>query len=364
MKISVLLGDNGGCGNYRMRWPAEAVREIHPDWEIKIHEPRGDVKVGIDQHGVVRQMDLGWGGMNVLPDLVVMQRTGTPVLAAAAKFLRENGVAVSVDFDDAMWCIDRANVAWAAWNRENKSKPQHWRYCDQVAEVADMVTVTTTGLASRYGKHGRVEVIPNALPDMAFKVASLRPTYDRALTFGWAGFTGTHPRDCEISAPAAQAAYDAGLLLRVVGDGEGAARNWGLPLDEVEDLGAYSDMPSYYAALSAMDVMLVGLQPSPFNQRKSYLKVLEAASQGVLSIAAATQPHRELARSGFPVLMANSPAEWRDHAERLIKDPSIIHESRLLLRTHILGHRISARAHDWANAWSRAVDRSRATSSR
>lgn len=360
MRISVIPADNGGCGNYRLRWPAEAVAKLRPDWEVKIHEPRGDVKVGMNHAGEVVYMDLGWGE-GVLPDLVVLQRTGTPVLAGVARFLKDNGTAVVVDFDDAMWCIQRANVAWQSWNMERAVKPQHWRYCDQVADMADLVTVTTTGLASRYGKHGRVEVLPNALPDLAFEVNSIRRNFDPALTFGWAGFTATHPRDCEVSAPAARAAYDAGLLLRVVGDGEGAARNWGIPLHDVDDLGAQGSMPDYYAALSSMDVMLVGLQDNPFNQRKSYLKVLEAASQGVVSIAANTQPHRELARSGFPVLLADSPADWRDHAERLIKDPRIVQHNRLVLRTHILNHRMSARAQFWAEAWERAVRRSRAT---
>lgn len=360
MRISVIPADTGGCGNYRLRWPAEAVAKIRPDWDIKIHEPRGDVKVGMDRTGEVVYMDLGWGE-GVLPDLVVMQRTGTPVLAGVARFLKAHGVAVVVDFDDAMWCIDRANVAWQSWNMERAVKPQHWRYCDQVADIADLVTVTTTGLASRYGKHGRVEVLPNALPDLAFEVNSIRKNFDPALTFGWAGFTATHPRDCEVSAPAAKAAHDAGLLLRCVGDGEGAARNWGLPLEDVEDLGPQGNMADYYAAISSMDVMLVGLQPHPFNQRKSYLKVIEAASQGVVSIAANTQPHRELARSGFPVLLAQTDEHWRTHAEVLINNPEVIAETRERMRTYVLGHRISQRAQFWAEAWERAVRRSRAT---
>lgn len=360
MRISVIPADNGGCGNYRLRWPAEAVAKLRPDWEVKIHEPRGDVKVGMNHAGEVVFMDLGWGE-GVLPDLVVLQRTGTPVLAGVARFLKGNGVAVVVDFDDAMWCIQRANVAWQSWNMERAVKPQHWRYCDQVADMADLVTVTTTGLASRYGKHGRVEVLPNALPDLAFEVSSIRRNFDPALTFGWAGFTATHPRDCEISKPAAAEAYDADLPLRVVGDGEGAARNWGVPLEYVDDLGAQGSMSDYYAALSSMDVMLVGLQNNPFNQRKSYLKVLEAASQGVVSIAAANQPHRELARSGFPVLLAQGPLDWKRMAEDFINRPELLAETRERLRTHILGHRISQRAQFWAEAWERAVRRSRAT---
>jgi glycosyltransferase involved in cell wall biosynthesis len=351
MRVSVLPGDNGGCGNLRLKWPAEAVRGIRPDWDITVHKPRGDVVVGVDRSGKVVEVQL-----DPLPDLLVMQRTGTPVLAGVAEWMQARGVAIVADFDDAMWCIDRDNIAFATWNTHSqRGKRQHWSWCDWVSRRADLVTVTTEGLARRYGSHGRVEVIPNGVPQVALEAPSWRDRYPDTPTVGWVGYTATHPGDCSVSRPAVHAAIGAGGTARVVADADGASREWDAHVESIPP----QDGLDYYSAVSAIDVMLVGLKSSPFNECKSYLKVLEAGAVGTPSIATATRPHRSLQQSGFPVTLASSPQDWRGEAIRLVQDTVYRKERAEEVREAMPARTIEARAEEWACAWERAVRRAK-----
>lgn len=318
---------------------------VRPEWSITTYPPKGVVQVGINKHGTVVQVE----NFTEWPDVLVMQRPGLPVLAGVAAFMQSRGVAVVVDMDDAMWRIDRANHAWAAWNNPNRHRGQHWSWCDQVTGHADLVTVTTPALADRYGRHGRCVVLPNRIPDRWVLTA---PTLPPAGVAGWAGYTATHPGDCEVSAPAAQVFAEAGGL-RVIGDGDGAAKAWGTPVQELpsQELG-----PDYYQAINQLGVMLVGLRDTPFNRAKSTLKVLEAAAAGIPSIAAATAPHRALMAEGFPVALAATPDEWAGHA-RWLTNASALEERAVCVREVMPRYTMGAQAEAWADAWERAANR-------
>src|SRR5690606_6564012 len=154
--------DRTGCGQYRCFWPAQAVALARPDWTVEVRG--GDtIQAGLGRDGRL----LGVRGIEELPDVYVTQRVGTPGQPAVLRWLAEQGVATVVDFDDAMWCIDRGNVAWESWNRPNPHG-QHWRICEEAARAADLVTVTTEGLARHYGP--RAQVIPNYVPRAAVEL--------------------------------------------------------------------------------------------------------------------------------------------------------------------------------------------------
>lgn len=353
MRVSVLPGDTGGCGTYRCRMPAEAVKTVRPDWHVTVHAPRGDLHVGQDSAGRVVEVL----GLPEDTDLLVMQRTGTPVLAGVVDWAQSQGIAVVIDFDDAMWCIARGNAAWQAWNSLKHPAGQHWRWCDHTAQRADLVTVTTPGLADHYGNHGRVAVIPNYVPEWSLSVPSWRRQYPETPTVGWAGYVATHPGDCAVAAPAVHEARRHGAKVRVVADARGAAREYGLKPLHVEGIASQDYGPDYFGAISTLDLMLVGLVDSRFNRCKSTLKVLEAAAAGVPSVAAVTHPHRLLQREGFPVLLAESPAEWRQHAATLLGDPARLTEHRNAVVETVKAYTIEAHAETWAQAWERAVAR-------
>ena len=348
--VMVVPADRGGCGYYRLIWPGQAVSSVRLDWTISIVPPE-DVQAGFRNGEFIGVK----GFPDPLPDLLVMQRVGTPGQYAVLKWAREQGIKTVLDFDDAMWCIDRGNAAWRSWNMKNPYE-QHWRICDEAAKIADLVTVTTDALGRRYGRfHHRSEVLPNCVPYAATEI----PGHDQneAFTAGWAGFTKTHPGDCQVSRPAAQSVLEAGGALRVIADAPGAAAEWAVDPACVDSVPPQPLGAQYYKEISGLDLMLVGLQETPFNRAKSTLKVLEAAAMGVPSIAPDNPPHRALARTGFPVTLASSPAEWAEAALQHLEESEA---DRVLRRQMVWAATqekwtIEGNAERWARAWERAM---------
>lgn len=350
--VMVIPADRGGCGYYRLIWPGQAVSSVRPDWTVSIVAPE---KV---QAGFMDGKFVGVKGFpDPLPDLLVMQRVGTPGQLNVLKWARDQGVATVIDFDDAMWAIDKDNAAWNSWNRYNPHG-QHWKICEEAALVTDLVTCTTEALSQHYGRaHHRTEVIPNFIPYAATEIAG--HAENDKFTAGWAGFTTTHPGDCQISKPAVNAVLEAGGALRVIADADGAAKEWGVERAYVDSIPPQKLGPEYYKALSSLDLMLVGLKDTPFNRGKSFLKVLEAGSAGVPSIAPDNPPHRALARTGFPVTLAGSPSEWYDAAKKAASLPYNEQVQRSMEVWSEVQQRwtIEGNAELWAQAWERAIRR-------
>jgi hypothetical protein len=349
LKVAVLPSDMGACASYRCVWPAEAVSQVRPGWDIRAYRPK-DVEIAMGPKGepvAFRGVDLE--GV----DLVVTQRVGRESLLGVLGWMQKRGIAVVVDNDDAMWCIDRENTAWAEWNGRTASKT-HYKIVDAATEMADVATVTTPFLANRYGKHGRVEVLPNRIPEAAMREPQ-RSDFG-TIRAGWSGFTKTHPRDLLVVGDAPKR-YQEDMCgrIQVLGDAEGAARIWDTrvkPLDPAP-LGK-----GYYDALSEFDIGMVPLELSRFNQGKSSLKALEFAAAGAAVIASPTPANQAFARE-VPIALAKDPSDWYFHMARMAADPHRLEEiwadqQQAMRRS---GWVMEDRAEDWASAWERAVQR-------
>lgn len=348
-RVVVIPADTTGCGTYRMIWPAQAVKQARPNWTVDIYEPHS-IEVGLDRRGKITTLR-GIDQLNSV-DLIVLQRLGKPTDPQLVHTLQTHGITVVVDSDDAMWCIDRENYAHKHWEQPN----QHWRNLDQSMSLADLTTVTTDLLSRRYGKHGRTVKLPNCVPGRVVGTSNTRDQYDLTYTLGWVGFTKTHPRDLTPAAAAVQKHLASGGKLRVIGDATGAAKQWGVPPNSVDQIGPYDLDLSYYAALSAVDVGLVPLENNQFNHGKSYLKALEYAAVGVPVVASPTPANRELART-VPIILADNDTEWVDAIE-LLSDPNERkRRSAELVAAVNEHHTYEKNAERWAYAWERAIAR-------
>jgi len=353
VKVAVLLSDTGACGTYRMLWPAQAVKSAHPDWDISVHLP-GQVAFYTDrQTGQLAQVS-GLPHVSEL-DLLVVQRVGKDALVQLMQRAQESGCAVVMDNDDAMWAIDKQNVAWGGWNNP---LGHHWRVTDQAARYADLCTTTTELLAKRYNHSGRAAVVPNFVPRAA--VVDTTPTYDQQrdeVIVGWSGLVATHPTDLQVVGDGLQrAAAETGCVAAAMPDHVAAERIWGLPVRHLPgaELGR-----AYYQALTALDVALVPLADTNFNRAKSALKALECSAVGSAVIASPTPANRALARD-LPLLLAASPAEWREHIVRLVKDPAERRERGEQGRAAVLERwTFASHGQTWADVWERAVMRRR-----
>lgn len=108
-RVVVLPADESACGMYRLRYPAGAVQLVRPGWQVEVYRP-ADVQLGLGADGSLWQVK-GFDPKGI--DLLVMQRVGTRGQYELLAWAQKNGIATVLDIDDAMWCIDRENVAWA-----------------------------------------------------------------------------------------------------------------------------------------------------------------------------------------------------------------------------------------------------------
>lgn len=338
-----------GCGTYRCIAVAAAVRKIRPEWRIELYKP-GALKMNVLPDGKLQAIR----GLEDLTgvDLIVTQRVGKSGSVQFLAWMQRHGTAIVVDADDAMWCIDRSNVAWKSWNNE----VQHWRFMDEASRLADLTTVTTAALAKRYGKHGRVEILPNRVPSQVLGLPSIRTLYPPTVTVGWSGFTATHPTDLPVVGDAvAQVVAKHEVAVRIVGDGKGVAEAWGLDPVKVEPTGGVP-MERYHTTLTCLDVMLVPLADTPFNRAKSDLKAREAMTMGIPTIASPTPANRALAKVS-PLMLASSRFEWRSYLDRLVGDPEYRARKGAESRDAMAGQVLEEHAEMWAQAWERAAVR-------
>lgn len=358
MRIAVLPDDVGACGHFRLLWPSEAVISARPDWKVERYKP-GSIKIGRSPRGIVIR------GVNPRGlDLVVMQRVGSPAQVELVRALQKNRVAVVVDIDDALHAIPRDNGSWTYWNR---SQTHHWSHLDEACEKADLVTVTTDALASRYGKHGRVEKLLNGLPEAAYATDISAPEDDR-IVVGWSGVKASHAGDLNAAGDSLRRVIeeDPNVFVKIIGHHEWAAETLGVPADRVLPESGTAPLLQYHEALRGTDVAIVPLVDNPFNRAKSALKALEYQAAGARVVASATPANRELRkRAGFRLVEDHegSHEEWYENLTEAIADVRWDRQQnplyRRLLIERVKSLEISARAEEWANAWERAINRRR-----
>jgi glycosyltransferase involved in cell wall biosynthesis len=104
-----------------------------------------------------------------------------------------------------------------------------------------------------------------------------------------------------------------------------------------------------------LDIGIVPLEISPFNQAKSALKGLEYAALGIPFIASPTREYERLELYGVGKT-AKTPAEWRKHLQRMIDRTSeterIANENRAKIREE---HTYRVNAPQWIEAWEKAI---------
>lgn len=359
MNVIAIPSDFGACGHYRVIWPGRAVAQMFPDdADVRVVNPRS-FRFGQDR--VTRRMAVDGLSLDGA-DVLVIQRVGSPLSVELIRWAQAQGVAVVVDFDDAMWCIDPANAAHREWNGGDRARELHWKWCDEAARQADLVTVTTQALARRYGKHGRVQVIPNYLPQAAMILWSdLDLRQERRagdpVRIGWAGTLKSHPKDLQVMGDAVSwAVRELGAEFHVLGDGKGVADAVGLRPGEVTVHG-YVPLTEYHAGLDVFDVGLVPLVDSPFNRAKSWLKAMEYAGRGIAVVASGTPANRELSgwlAAGGAMTTVDTVAGWKTALEELATDPQNLTDAQTGLRDGVRHLSIEGRAGQWLEAWDRA----------
>jgi len=382
LRVQVHAADLGGCGHYRVIWPAETLAVADPQLEVELLGPNDageafrasvDLAGTIAAHGpdTVARMQAGTfnprdtilGGLHPdsvpAADVVVLQRPLTAHLVQIIPLLQRRGIAVVVETDDDFETIDRRNIAHATVDPA-KDRHRNYLHLRAAADLADLVTVTTPALAKRYGAHGRVAVIPNYVPTRYLHtIAPPRPAGDQTVRVGWSGSLNTHPGDLEtVAGPVAAVLARHRLTFHHIGEPDQARMRQALALPDAvpyATTGEWLPLGQYPAAMALLDIGIVPLRLSPFNEAKSWLKGLEFAAVGVPFIASPTGPYRQLAEEHGIGLVAGSRRDWRTLLDRLIVDADYRYELGEQNRARARALTLEPNTHQWANAWHQAA---------
>jgi hypothetical protein len=352
MRVVVYPADTGGCGHFRLIWPAELLRAAGHDVEIRPPADRGlKLKIGADDR-VEDVLDVD--GVDVL----VFQRLTHQWMAEAVPLLRAKGIAVVVDVDDDLAAVHPRNPAYESMHprfagrvdpRTRQVRRHSWQHLAAACRDATLVTVSTPALLERYARHGRGHVIHNHLPDSYYGV----PRVDRD-TIGWPAALASHPDDPAVLGGAVARLVSEGGDFRVVGDPTGVGVAFGLFHDPQGRTGV--DVHGWPAAVAGdVGVGIAPLADTAFNRAKSWLKPLELSALGIPWVASPRAEYVRLHARGAGVL-ADTPRRWYRELRRLTGSAALRAERAEAGREVAEGLRLSANAWRWAEAWARARD--------
>lgn len=344
MKVLALSADEGGCGQYRMYRPAEEARKLGVDIEVSHTvevDATKDTTTGVTEVHAI----------NSDADLIIIQRPLDHVYSSFIAQAKRQGIATIVELDDDFEAVSRLNAAHPALFG-NKLSNANW--VRKAAEQADLVTVSTPALA-RYALHGRYEVIRNCIPDSLFELPVKDFNFESPV-IGWTGTVQTHPLDLqETKGAVAEVLSGSGLPFHVVGDGQFVQKHLRLAADTPFTASGWVDVDKYYEAMQSVDIGIVPLEMSSFNEAKSALKGMEMAALGIPFVASPTREYLRLEAYGVGKV-AKGPGDWRRQLSRLISRPAETEKTAKQYRETIYNEfTYSKNAHQWISAWEQAI---------
>lgn len=345
MKVLALAADEGGCGFYRMRAPAEELRRLGVDVSV---EDAIDCSASMDPDGIVTVDEVKTDA-----DLIIFQRPLDNSMSAVIKQAKRQGIATIVELDDDFSTVHRGNAAHEFMNQSASGNS----WVELAASLADHVTVSTPAL-TKYARHGRYSVLRNYVPQSIFDVQRVPTNFSSdTLELGWSGSVQTHPTDLqETKGAVAHILKHNGLGFSVVGDGEYVRTNLGLADETPLRATGWVNIDLYYEnVLSFIDIGIVPLEISPFNQAKSSLKGMEYAALGIPFVASPTREYLRLEAYGVGKT-ARGPAEWRRHLQRMLDRPSETERIAEDIRGRMEEeHTYRVNASQWLEAWEQAI---------
>lgn len=321
-------GQPGGCTNVRMMIPGLHLNQIGHQLmvgEVGWKDGEGFVAVKpverllYKQRGVIKNYSWCFDKLDVVVLKLFMHRDAAKYIEEARKL----GQTVIIDTDDHFEQLPEDNLAFVTTDPD-KNPDNNRDHLIATYSVADGIIASTKFLEKRMFQYNdTVYRVPNSLDPNNFiyrmDLSGTKPT------IGWVGIMMWRVNDLiEVSAPIKTIIEQNDLMFHHTGvmlDRPHWAAE-ALNIDPNKMTGFTGARPQYYGnVFMPIDIGIVPLQPSPFNEAKSNLKGLEYALSGIPFVASSTQEYRDLASSGVGRVAKNNK-EWLKHLKQLI-DPEV-----------------------------------------
>lgn len=313
-KILFVARDNGGCGFYRCKQPADFLKRSGlADAEYVLTNPTKEQLFAAD--------------------LVVMQEMGSMNSSNLMRFMQENKIPYIAEFDDFIFHVSPNNVAGhQAWNPSTL----YLHRSLQLAKQSVGITVSTKMLAKEFFPYNPyIYVIQNFLDKEKWDQPVSRRS-DGKTRIGWCG-GNAHADDLHMISK---------VLNKVVKEYEGKVvfETMGMTRHELSgvfpmDPTSADSCPScgfegtlhhhpgetlddYPVVLAgkAWDFALAPVIDNAFGNAKSDLKIKEYAAMGLPIIASRVKPYIEAAESGAHIIFADTFEEWYTAIKDLVEN--------------------------------------------
>lgn len=321
-------GQPGGCTNVRMMIPALHLNQIgHKVMVGEIGWKDGEGFVAVKplerlrypNRGVIKEYSWCFDKLDVVVLKLFMHKDAVKYIEEAKKL----GQTVIIDTDDHFEELPEDNLAFVTTDPQ-RNPDNNRKHLIDTYSVADGIIASTKFLQQRMLEYNdTVHLVPNSLDPKTFMYrmdfSGNKPT------IGWVGIMMWRVNDLvEVSAPIKTIIEQNGLKFHHTGIMLDRPK-WAaeaLNIDPEKMTGFTGARPQYYSnVFMPIDIGIVPLHPSPFNEAKSNLKGLEYALSGIPFIASSTQEYRDLAESGAGRIAKNNK-EWLKHLKQLL-DPEV-----------------------------------------
>lgn len=339
MKVGLAYTRDDACALYRLYFPGRLLHHQGHDVEVRV-----DIQTIFSAKGEPIDVEPSH-------DVIVLSRPMSKTMLHILKLLQDRGVAVVVEVDDNARLIHPTHSAWKEFHPKY-SPDYNWKILEEAAKIADWVTVTTPALAEEYGKHGRVSILPNYVPE---RYLSIRPEKD--FVIGWGGAVSVHPQDLQtVGGALREITREFKIPFRHIGTGDASGA---VNIDkEYYDTLPWQDILKYPEEVAKFGIGLVPLHNNEFNRAKSWLKGIEYAALGVPFVASPTDPYKALNELGAG-LLASRPRQWESQLRSLISSRELWLETREAGIAAAKELTYEKNAWKWMEAWEQALNHRR-----
>lgn len=326
VRVNVFQVAQDGSNYWRMQLPALTAKATGYDVEL------------IPQNTQARECDV-----------VCLNRPASAHHVKIVQRLLSDGYAVVIDMDDSLGRVPPNHSLYPQAKELDT-------YCKQACQLATVVTGTTQGVVDDYG-FGHGVVIPNYVPRSFLEYIPMNKPEMKLV--GWFGTKASHANDLEETK---------GGVAKALAETPNSRFGYVGMKHEAQDIaealkikngvggyGWFGDRDLLMQAIASMDVGIVPLEGSLFNDSKSWLKMLEFASVGVATVGSPTKENTRIAVLGVGEL-AYYPNEWYRKVKQLLNNESYRTDttgrSKNAVEKHLL---IENNISQWVDVWELAA---------